>query len=390
MREHVCVLVVDDDPLQREIIAEKLKYGGYAVVAAADGSEAWEILQTSEVDLVISDLEMPNMNGYQLIDRIRDSRTLSKLPIVVITGSEDVDACDRAFTAGATSFLPKPINWSLFMHSLWYVLRGAARENELRAAREMSLKASRQKDAILAIISHELRTPLHAITGFSRLLVDEPHGPIGHDAYREYAKTMSGAGDRMALMIKEILLLSKLLAADFEAILDEYPLPPLIGDLVDEFSPSATAKGAVIEVDGSLRLPADLQCQRELLVRALGNLLDNAVNAAPQGSTITLALRHDDDSVVISVADRGPGIPRDKVEQMFEAFVQGEDVLSRRCEGLGIGLTVARSVARAHGGELELICAPGDGVTAELRLPAKLYCAQAHCGAQTLSGEQVA
>jgi CheY-like chemotaxis protein len=125
------ILAVDDDPLMREFAASQLAHPGGEVVTAEDGEQAWEILQQDEVgfDLVLSDLEMPNMTGFSLCEAIRSSPRHAHLPVVVITGRDDMFAIDRAYETGATSFATKPVNWRLLGYQLRYVMRAVSQDS---------------------------------------------------------------------------------------------------------------------------------------------------------------------------------------------------------------------------------------------------------------------
>ncbi len=128
------VLVIDDDPIMRELAATKLAEAGYEPAVAADGAEGLDLLKArAGADLVISDVDMPNMTGYDLTRIIRSEESIAAIPVIVVTGSERSDAVEEAFAAGATSFLAKPINWTLFTHSVRFVLKASEDQKELRA-----------------------------------------------------------------------------------------------------------------------------------------------------------------------------------------------------------------------------------------------------------------
>ncbi len=136
--EPVRILAVDDDPIMREMATAQLSHPGGEIVTAENGQEAWDILAADpDFDLVLSDLEMPQMTGFALCTAIREDARLARLPVVVLTGREDMFAIDRAYEVGATSFATKPVNWRMLGYQLRYVLRNS-RDNEaaLAAARQ--------------------------------------------------------------------------------------------------------------------------------------------------------------------------------------------------------------------------------------------------------------
>ena len=138
------LLAVDDDPIMREFAVAKLSQPGCEIVTAEDGEAAWDILEGDArgFDLVLTDLEMPRLNGFGLLGQIRAGSRFAHLPVVVITTRDDVFAIDRAYELGATSFVSKPVNWRLLGHQLRYVMRTSRMEAEIRAARDEGRRRS--------------------------------------------------------------------------------------------------------------------------------------------------------------------------------------------------------------------------------------------------------
>ena len=131
LNEEASLLFVDDDPILREFAQVNLSSAKATVDVAADGIEALEALATRRYDLLLVDLEMPRMDGFQLLERLRSDPATSRLPVVVVTGREDVEAIDRAFRSDATSFVSKPLNWRLLAYQLRFVLRASRAEARL-------------------------------------------------------------------------------------------------------------------------------------------------------------------------------------------------------------------------------------------------------------------
>jgi CheY-like chemotaxis protein len=157
------VLVADDDPILREFATVHLATPTVEVEVAEDGLVALERLQQGGIDIALIDLDMPRMDGFELIERIRWDEALKHLPIVVVTGREDMIAIDRAYALGATSFVIKPLNWRLLSHQLAYVLRNARAENEVRGKLETLSKTSNLKDRILRLSRQKITGPLNTL-----------------------------------------------------------------------------------------------------------------------------------------------------------------------------------------------------------------------------------
>ncbi len=157
------VLVADDDPILREFATVHLATPTVEVEVAEDGLVALERLNHGGIDIALIDLDMPRMDGFELIERIRWDEQLKHLPIVVVTGREDMMAVDRAFALGATSFVVKPLNWRLLSHQLAYVLRNARAAGRVRGQLEALQKVNDLKDRILRLSRQKITGPLNDI-----------------------------------------------------------------------------------------------------------------------------------------------------------------------------------------------------------------------------------
>ena len=174
--ESARVLVADDDPILREFAMVHLATPTVDVEVAEDGLVALERLNQGGIDIALIDLDMPRMDGFQLIERIRWDEQLKHLPIVVVTGREDMVAVDRAFALGATSFVVKPLNWRLLSHQLAYVLRNARAEGQVRGQLEALQKVNDLKDRILRLSRQKITGPLNDILESAQII--ETHSAL--------------------------------------------------------------------------------------------------------------------------------------------------------------------------------------------------------------------
>lgn len=364
----VRVLLVDDDPLVRTIMSAKLLEQGYRVTQATDGLAALDMLGNAPADIVVTDLEMPDLDGFGLIRRIRGSAWGSALPIVVVTGSDDTKACEQAFEAGATAFITKPVNWVLLSQQIGYVLRNAERESALRAARREAEKATAFKDNLLAVIGHELKTPLNSIIGFSKMLTDELHGPLGASEYMSYSNEILASGSHLNTMISNALLASHLFSGDRKADRDLCSVDEILKSLRTRFASAHALADVRLEMTTS-DVDLDVYCDSALAQSALGHLLSNAVRHAPSSSVIRVSVEKTSTATVFAVEDEGPGIDDERARELTAPFVQGDVGLGRNSVGLGLGLTLVNVIADLHGGSLYLENREAGGLKAILEFP---------------------
>lgn len=363
------ILVVDDDPLVREIAQAKLTADGHSVYEAENGAEGWTLLQTQPFDLALIDLEMPQVDGFTLIARIRGDETLHHLPVIVITSLQDEAAVDRAFEAGANSFVSKPLVWPSLQRQVRYVWRAHINERELRDAKEQAERSVRLKNSFMSVINHELRTPLTHIIGFAEVLQMETDGPLGSPTYVDYVNEIAGAGRRLLGNITEVIMLSRALAGEIELEEGEYQFSSLLNDVLVDVDPVVRSHNAAISVEqteGDYRIRCDLN----LLGRCLIALIDNAVKFSPDGGTVDVGVDlRSDGAVDIRVTDHGPGMTPEQIADCFEPFVQSDMSFRRSAEGIGLGLTLVRTLIELHGGKLSLESLLGAGTRATITLP---------------------
>lgn len=362
------IVLVDDDPIMRELASAKLCEAGYLVLQACDGAEALKLLQKEGADLVISDLDMPVMNGFELTEAIRKDDEIGETPVMVITASDQSDAVDRAFAAGATSFLAKPMNWSLFNHAVKFVLRASDDRKALRAARDQAEAGSRFKDSLMSVMSHELRTPLNAIIGFGQIIAEQFDNQNDR-LHREYADYIIDSGRRLLNSVSDMLLASD--ARSGPIAINEVDVT--LGDLIDEALSGMKKTLELADVKPSVKLVSpklEITCDRVLVSRAVRKLIDNAVKFSPKGVKLLIGagLTRSGDLAII-VKDDGPGIKSEKLEEITAPFAQLDMSIRRSKEGLGLGLPLVQAIAAAHSGSFRLDSGVGEGTRAIFSLP---------------------
>ena len=367
--EPVRILVADDDPILREFATVHLSTPVASVETACDGEEAWARLLAEPFDLVISDIEMPNLDGFGLVARIRAEPRLAHLPIVMVTGREDIVSIDRAYEAGATAFATKPVNWRQLSHQLRYVLRTSRVEGDVRRERDRAETASLLKTNMMTLMRHEFRTPLSTIIGFADLIRREADGPSA-GSYHEYADFIHASGHRLLNTFTQMLHYVEMASGDVELAEDEYLLPRLVEEAVGALRAQAALAGVLVEVAG-VEAGMRLTCDREQAVGMLRHLIENAIVHGARGGLARLtAAVTPPGELELRVTDLGPGIPADRLEACLEPFAQGEAPLTRASEGLGLGLPIARRIAELHGGTLAVETEEEPGLTVRVTLPA--------------------
>jgi signal transduction histidine kinase len=371
------VLIVDDEEINREVVWQALRHL-YRVTRAEDGPRCLGVLRTQKVDLVLLDIMMPGMSGYEVLETMRAEGLLQHVPVMVLSAKTSREAVVKGLELGATDYLGKPFHRDELLCRIRNLLELKKKQDQLKEevtvkanALHLAEEASKIKSQFLANISHELRTPLNGIVGFAQLALGSC--PDGADELKTQLSTLLQCGENLCKVVDSILDLATLESRDDS--IDYVAVRPsqVVEKITAQFSGEATRKNLALEVSVEPRLEAEFWTSPEKLERALGNLLENAVRFTSTGSvTVEARLLEPQDEeheplIECQVRDTGPGVAPEKRTQIFLPFCQGDNSHTRKHGGVGLGLTVSRSFARLLGGDVT-VRSSGQGSTFTLRV----------------------
>jgi signal transduction histidine kinase len=369
----VNVLLVEDNPgdarLTREMLAD-VRTAQFHVVQTATLADALAHLEgdtENTLDVVLLDLSLPDSKGLDGVLRLQSVN--ARLPIVVLTGLDDEALSVEAVHAGAQDYLVKGCEGEVMGRAIRYAIERKRAHMQILAEKERAESANRSKSEFLANMSHELRTPLNAIIGFSEILLNELMGPLGADCYKEYVHNIKDSGTHLLDIINDILDLSKIEAGKAQLIEETIDLSRTIRSCSRLMEVRASNAKVVLTVEIASNLPA-LRADERKVKQIIINLLSNAVKFTPEGGEVTLkAVRTEEGGVEIAVSDTGIGIAPEDISKALAPFYQIDNSLSRKYNGTGLGLPLAASFARMHGGTLTLQSNEGQGTCVTLYLP---------------------
>ena len=363
------VLVADDDPIARELIQTRLSSLACETEQAEDGIVAWHAIMSNSFDIAIVDLSMPNLDGYELLRCVRNHPRTKHMPVVVVTSQNDKDSIEAALAAGATSFLTKPINWSTFSAHIDYLLKLSHSANEARNKIRHSEATSRAKDAVLGNVLSETSEHARNILNEVRNLIETSTAAEQSRRTSDALNRLARAGQALQGVVNQANRVAQILP-ETVTVDESLVVTSSITKAVSEAtSTTAAARDVELVFIGATEDPT-LRCDRAAIIEAMTQLVVNAVSYSREGQCVKISYQvFPDGMLVFEVADDGKGMSPDQLAGVFSPLTFADAASSDAKGHLGVGLPIAKAIAEAHGGALELRSMPSQGTTAVLTIP---------------------
>lgn len=378
------ILVAEDELGIRTALTLLLEEEGYQVTTARDGNEAMDVVRGKEIDLVVSDIRMPGMSGLEFLEEVR------KLPygpeFILITAFGSVETAIQAMKRGARDFLLKPFSNDLMKMTVRRVLEMRELSEENKKLRELE----KMKNEFIAMIAHELRTPLTAVKGYLALVLS---GSVGEmlPMQRKYLQVVQQNSEKLQRIVDEVLDISDLEKSQFNLRSVPANLLNVIGKAMAVVQEALEDKDIKVEAEVDTELsPALLDPRR--LRQVLIALLENGIAFSPSHSRLWIRARKwggpaelsaddlptsyveladlpDVPYLAVDLRDEGPGIPKERLSDVFKKFYQVEDLYIRQVGGLGLGLSLCKRIIEVMGGRIWVKSRLGEGSTFTFLLP---------------------
>jgi signal transduction histidine kinase len=346
MTTTIQILIVDDVTKNIQVLGSLLAGEGFGVRFASSGHQALKAVAKEAPTLILLDINMPEMDGYEVCRRLKADPETEPIPVIFLTANNDDDKIAYGFEVGAVDYVTKPFRAKELLSRVNTHIR-------LHQALIAAEASNRAKSLFLANMSHEIRTPMTAILGFSEILSRKNHNK---EDEKQLQKIMS-SGKGLMELINDILDLSKIESGKFTINPKPTPLESILLDLENLFQQMTEAKGIEFKI---LRenLPEIVTLDALRVRQILVNLINNAIKFTEKGG-VTLKCKCNTTNktnaeLVFSVADTGCGIPTENLEKVFTAFEQQPDQDYNKFGGTGLGLSISQNLAHMMGGSLEV------------------------------------
>ena len=371
------VILVIDDVLENVAVLGAALAQVAQVQFATSGQEGLGLARRNAPDLILLDVMMPDMDGFEVCERLQRDEATRAIPVIFVTARTDAASESRGLALGAVDFIHKPLRPDLVQARVRLHLELARRARELQAANQVledqvarrtqdlmdalqrAEGTARSKTDFLARMSHELRTPLNAVIGLAQVGLREEAG--GRPGQSLYPRILS-AGQHLLRVVNDVLDYSRIEAGKSTVESQPFDLAATVAQAVQLLEPQAVAQGISLRVEGAPASRARLLGDAQRIQQVLVNLLSNAVKFTERGHVL-LRITSDGARHVFNVTDTGIGLTPEQISRLFQPFEQADNSSTRRHGGTGLGLVISRHLAREMGGDITVRSTPGQGST---------------------------
>lgn len=361
------VLIVDDDRLNVRILTGILKPEGYAIHAVHSGEEALEAYESFKPDLVLLDVVMPGLNGFETCRTLKQRHGDTLAPVIFITAKSESDDVIEGLAAGGVDYLPKPFKGREALARLRTHLHNRILSEQQRELVAKLSSANHAKNRLLGMVAHDLRNPLASIRGLTDFLADGTLGPLNTDQ-TDMVKTIQETSQSLLSMVNELLDLSVIESGELKINPEQRSIGDLVNKSVYLNNINAAKKGSRIELEGEMT-DATVRIDVDKVRQVVDNLLSNAIKFSPPNSTIRVRVDREPARCAVLVRDQGPGIPENERHKLFKDFGQTSVRPTAGEKSTGLGLAICKRIMESHGGSIEAENAPSGGSIFRITFP---------------------
>jgi len=359
------ILVVDDEPRNVQLLQDLLESRGYTVWTAADGEQGLAMAQERFPDVVLLDIMMPRLNGFDVCRQLKADQSTAMIPVLLVTSLGAREDRLAGIGAGANDFITKPIDTGDLLLRVRNAVTTKRLHDEVTSQFRKLQELEAARDTLTHMIVHDLRSPLTGLQAYLDLL-RMAVAAGANDEVLEYAREANAISGQLKDMVSQVLDASRLESGQMPISPEDTDLVQLLPIAAASLGPAPQAVQIVYQLP---RHPVVVSCDRDLISRVLVNLVGNAFKFTARNSEIRIGLEAHNGRARITVTDGGPGIAAEHRAMIFEKFAQAPLGRKGVMRSTGLGLTFCKLAVQAHGGSIGVESAEAGGACFWVELP---------------------
>jgi len=359
------ILVVDDVPANLKLLDDILKSEGYKTRPVLSGELALRAAEKEKPDLVLLDIMMPDIDGFEVCRRLKENPDLKDIPVIFISAIGETANVVTAFNYGGVDYINKPFQAEEVIARVKTHLKLRFQSQELLELNERLKQQTKEleelnatKDKFFTIIAHDLKSPFNSIMGFSEMLVEQVRDKT-YDGIEQYANIILDSSQRALDLLMNLMDWARSQTGKMEFIPEYFELVNFIKDITSLFEDIAGQKSIIIKKD--LPLNAPVFADHAMISTVIRNLISNAIKFTKPEGEITISAIEKPDQLIIMVKDSGIGISNDRIEKLFRLDETYSTPGTKDEKGTGLGLILCKEFIEKHGGKIWVESTPGEG-----------------------------
>lgn len=360
------ILIVDDTPANIDVLDLFLEKEGYKISIAQSGESALDLADRISPDLILLDVMMPGIDGFETCRRLKSNDKTSDIPIIFITARNESADIIKGFSMGGVDYITKPFSQEEVCARVHLHLKLKTLMAALETKNQKLADLNDLKNKFLGMASHDLRNPISTIQGFSKILLD--HGEtLAEDAKKEFLQSIHKVSNDMLTLLDDLLNISTIESGKLELQVKRGSFGQLVKERVRMYQVMAERKNLATHLD--IEEMAEFSFDPNRISQVIDNLLSNAIKFSPPGKEIYIWLGQRNGQAKFSVRDQGPGISPEDQDKLFKHFQKLKARPTADEPSHGLGLAIAKIMVEAHKGKITVESQPGSGATFSFFIP---------------------
>ncbi|MDA0691757.1 MAG: hybrid sensor histidine kinase/response regulator [Nitrospinae bacterium] len=360
------ILIVDDTPANIDVLDQFLEKEGYKISVAPSGESALDLAARIAPDLILLDVMMPGIDGFETCRRLQANIKTREIPIIFITAKNETEDIVKGFSLGGVDYITKPFRREEVCARIHLHLKMQRLMQALEAKNAKLAELNDLKNTFLGMASHDLRNPIAAIQGFSNLLLD--HGKIlPEETKKEFLQSIHKVSQDMLTLLEDLLNISIIESGKLNLHFQRSSLKQLVEERVRMYQVVADRKNITFHLD--IGAVAEFDFDPNRISQVIDNLLTNAIKFSPSGKNIYISLEAKDNRAKFSVRDQGPGITAEDQDKLFKHFQKLKAKPTGNETSHGLGLAIAKRMVEAHKGQITVDSHSESGSTFSFEIP---------------------